>query len=128
MTDHLSFSADWVDSDPEGPPEERACLAELDIRHDRICLTEGHGVFAGHSPSLPILLRIPSCRVAGVELVAASLGTAVHGGGLGFRPPHGVHRRRYAWPDITIFSDGHRTALIAKPTAGGEPTAFRYIT
>jgi hypothetical protein len=34
----------------------------------------------------------------------------------------------YIWPNITIFSDGQRIALIAKPTAERAQTPFRYIS
>jgi hypothetical protein len=34
----------------------------------------------------------------------------------------------YIWPNLTIFSDGERTALIAKPTDERPQTPFRYIT
>src|SRR5207247_5562400 len=34
----------------------------------------------------------------------------------------------YIWPNITIFSDGERTALIAKPTMERPQTQFRYIS
>ena len=34
----------------------------------------------------------------------------------------------YIWPNLTIFSDGERTALIAKPTEERPQTPFRYIT
>jgi hypothetical protein len=33
----------------------------------------------------------------------------------------------YIWPNLTIFSDGERTALIAKPTDESPRTPFRYI-
>jgi hypothetical protein len=34
----------------------------------------------------------------------------------------------YVWPNITIFSDGERTALIAKATRERPRTPFRYIS
>jgi hypothetical protein len=34
----------------------------------------------------------------------------------------------YVWPNITIFSDGERTALIARPSTDRPDTAFRYIS
>jgi hypothetical protein len=34
----------------------------------------------------------------------------------------------YVWPNITVFSDGERTALIAKPTLDRNQGAFRYIS
>ncbi|MBF0529338.1 MAG: hypothetical protein HQK55_08725, partial [Deltaproteobacteria bacterium] len=34
----------------------------------------------------------------------------------------------YVWPHITIFSDGERIALVAKPTQEQSPTSFRYIS
>ena len=34
----------------------------------------------------------------------------------------------YVWPNITIFSDGERTAFISRPTTDRPGTAFRYIS
>ena len=34
----------------------------------------------------------------------------------------------YVWPNVRIFSDGERTALIAKPTPQRANTPFRYIS
>lgn len=32
----------------------------------------------------------------------------------------------YVWPDITVFSDGHRIALVAKPSIEPDAKTFRY--
>src|SRR5262249_49304713 len=34
----------------------------------------------------------------------------------------------YIWPNVTLFCDGERAALIAKPTDERPQTPFRYIT
>ena len=33
----------------------------------------------------------------------------------------------YVWPNVTIFSDGFRTALVSKPSQDPDATPFRYI-
>lgn len=33
----------------------------------------------------------------------------------------------YAWPNVTIFSDGFRTALVSKPSPDPDSTPFRYV-
>ena len=33
----------------------------------------------------------------------------------------------YVWPNVTIFSDGFRTALVSKPSQDPDATPFRYV-
>lgn len=68
--------------------------------------------------------------MAGVEPVAAPVGAAWtpfrqgRGKPLGFRPSDGD---RYAWPDVTIFSDGIEASLDSGPSRDPDRVLFRYL-
>jgi hypothetical protein len=122
----LSISAEWERLD-EGDPEEQACFAALGIECDGRCLTEVLDGFVNRITQAPLLsayhlaewmawnwwrLRWEPRSNAPEWPFAHRLTTVGHG---------------YVWPNITIFSDGERTALIAKPTQPRPTTVFRYV-
>lgn len=130
LTEALEITADW-ESLAEGMPEERACFAELSIRCHGICLTVGHDSFVNRTRQAPYLSayhlaewlawnwwrlrwepRPPSSPPSDWAFAhcLANIGEG------------------YVWPNITIFSDGERTALIAKPNQERPETPFRYIS
>jgi hypothetical protein len=126
----LMITADWERLD-EGPPEERACFAAVGIYCGDLCLTEGHDSYVKRLRPGPLVsayhlaewlawnwwrLRWEPGRIrmaAGDWPFAHRVATI--GGG-------------YVWPNITIFSDGERTAMIAKPTSERANTPFRYVS
>ncbi len=123
----LNISAEWKRLD-EGEPEERACFAALGIQYNDRWLTEGLDGFVKRVRQAPLLsayhmaewmawnwwrLRWEPRSNAPELAFAHRLTTIGHG---------------YVWPNITIFSDGERTALIAKPTQERPATVFRYIS
>lgn len=127
MTSSLTISAGW-ESLESGPAEERACFAAVGIRaHDK-WLTEGRDAIANRLRQQPYLSAYdlaewlawnwwrlrwePRSRAADWDF--AHRISSIGGG--------------YIWPDITIFSDGERTAIIAKPTVEQAQTPFRYIS
>ena len=122
-----TISTDWELLD-SGSPEERACFAALGIYAHGICLTEGSDALVNRLRQAPLLsgyhlaewmawnwwrLRWEPRSKAKDWVYAHRLATI--GGG-------------YIWPNLTIFSDGERTALVAKPTDERPQTPFRYIT
>lgn len=127
MTTRLTITAGW-ESLESGPPEERACFAAVGIQaHDR-WLTEGRDAIANRLRLQPYLsayhlaewLAWNWWRLRWEPRSRASDWDSAHrissiGGG-------------YIWPNITIFSDGERTALSAKPTVEQAQTPFRYIS
>lgn len=111
-----------------GPAEERACFAALGIRGNDVWLTEGVDRLADRVRQKPLLsayhvaewaawnwwrLRWEPRARAREWYQSHALSTIGSG---------------YVWPNITIFSDGERTALVAKPTAERPETPFRYIS
>ncbi len=126
MASRLTISAEWERLD-EGAAEERACFAAIGIWRNDISLTAGHDSFVNVVRKTPYLsgyhlaewitwnwwrLRWEPRTTASDWAFAHRLSTI--GGG-------------YVWPDITIFSDGERTALVPRPTAERPTTAYRYI-
>ena len=126
MGSGLTISAEWERLD-EGAAEERACFAAIGIWRNDISLTAGHDSFVNVVRKTPYLsgyhlaewitwnwwrLRWEPRTTASDWAFAHRLSTI--GGG-------------YVWPDITIFSDGERTALVPRRTAERPTTAYRYI-
>ena len=126
MPDGLTITTDWERLE-EGTPEERACFAAIGICWNNICLTEGRDAFVNVIRMAPHLsgyhlaewiawnwwrLRWEP-RSTYPEWVFAHRLSTIGGG--------------YVWPNITVFSDGERTALIAKPTSERPSTPYRYI-
>jgi hypothetical protein len=122
----LNISVEWERLD-EGDPEECACFGALGIQCNDRWLTEGLDGFVNRIRQAPLLsayhlaewvawnwwrLRWEPRSNAPEWPFAHRLTTIGHG---------------YVWPNITIFSDGERTALIAKPTQERPATVFRYI-
>lgn len=122
----LKFDAEWERS-TTGTPEDRACFGEISIAYGDLWLTEAVDGFVKRTRKGGLL---SGCRMA--EWLAAnwwrlrweprrdtpdwrcSHQTAAIGGG-------------YVWPNITVFSDGPRVALIARPTAHNPREPVRYI-
>ncbi len=123
----LSINADPERLD-EGSVEERACFAAIAIRYGNISLTEGHDGIVNKIRSAPLLsgyhlaewmawnwwrLRWEPRSNAPDWKLAHRLTTIGEG---------------YVWPNITVFSDGERIALVAKPTPERPNTRFRYLS
>ncbi len=110
----------------EGSPEERACFGLLTIRADGLALTEGFDAFTkGYRPG-PL--------VSGYHAAEWFAGNWWR---LRWEPRSAVpdwwraHKMNsigegYVWPNLTLFSDGMRTALIARPSSRPDAEPFRY--
>src|SRR5882724_11291963 len=126
------MSASWtIKTDWEllngGSPEEQACFAAIGIQAHGTWLTEGSDAISNRLRQAPLLsayhlaewlawnwwrLRWEPRSSAPEWPFAHCLATIGEG---------------YVWPNITIFSDGERIALIAKPTHERPSTPFRYL-
>ena len=127
MTAAWSINLEWELLD-RGTAEERACFAAIGIQAHNVCLTEGHDVLTNSLRKAPRLsayhlsewmawnwwrLRWEPRSTRALEWGASHRLSSIGGG--------------YIWPNITIFSDGERVALIAAPTEERPQTPFRYI-
>ena len=126
MSPSWKIDAAWEPLD-SGPPDERACFAAVGIYAQNFCLTEGSDALANRLRQAPLLsayhlaewmawnwwrLRWEPRSKASDWAYAHHMATIGQG---------------YIWPNLTIFSDGERTALIARPTDERPQTPFRYI-
>jgi hypothetical protein len=126
MSPTWNINAAWETLD-SGSAEERACFAAIGIYAQNFCLTEGNDALANRLRQAPLLsayhlaewlawnwwrLRWEPRSKSSDWAYAHHMTTIGHG---------------YIWPNITIFTDGERTALIAKPTDERPQTSFRYI-
>lgn len=111
-----------------GGAEENCCFAALGIKVYGQWLTEGRDALANRLRQAPLLSayhlaewlawnwwRLRWEPRAAPDGWAYAHKTSSIGGG-------------YIWPNITIFSDGERTVLLAKPAPERAETPFRYIS
>ena len=127
MTRSWQIVANWESLD-EGNIEERSCFAALGIEANGVWLTEGRDALANRLRRKPLLSAYHLAewfawnwwrlrwepRGSSEDWQFAHKVSSIGGG--------------YIWPNITIFSDGERTALIARATRERLETPFRYIT
>ena len=126
MADTFTIEADW-EVLREGAPEERACFAAIGIGQRDTWLTEAEDRFVNrvrHKVHLSAyrlaewlawnwwrLRWEPQKRAP--EWALAHRMTTIGGG--------------FVWPNITVFSDGERVALLARPTLSRPNEPFRYV-
>jgi len=111
-----------------GNDEENSCFAALGIQAHGHWLTEGRDALANRLRQAPLLSAYHLAewlawnwwrlrwepRSSSEDWAFAHRMSNIGGG--------------YIWPNITIFSDGERTTLIAKATKERLETPFRYIS
>lgn len=126
MSRPLKILADWECLN-EGSAEERSCFAAVGIQANNVCLTEVRDALANRLRQAPLLSAYHLAewfawnwwrlrwepRAATMEWRLAHKMSNIGSG--------------YVWPNITIFSDGERTALIARPSKEKPEAPFRYI-
>ncbi len=123
----LSITADWERLD-EGTPEERACFAAVAILCNNQSLTEGRDGFVNRIRPGPLVSAYHLAEWLAWNWWRLRWEPRSNAPDWPFAHRLTTIGEGYVWPNITIFSDGERTALIAKPTAARPVTAFRYIS
>jgi hypothetical protein len=126
MQKHLRITAEWESLD-QGAAEERCCFAALAVVANDIWLTEGLDVLVNRLRRAPLLSGYHFA-----EWIAWNwwrLRWEPHTRNEEWRFAHKTSNigGGYIWPNITIFSDGKRTALIARSSRDTVDTSFRYI-
>jgi hypothetical protein len=127
MQPTLSITADWERLD-EGTPEERACFAAVAILCNNQSLTEGRDGFVNRIRPGPLVSAYHLAEWLAWNWWRLRWEPRSNAPDWPFAHRLTTIGEGYVWPNITIFSDGERTALIAKPTAARPATAFRYIS
>jgi Zn-dependent peptidase ImmA (M78 family) len=129
VTSGLSIDVDWAEL-PEGEPEERACGANLGIRCDGIWMTEGHDAFSSqtrHAPTLSAYHLAEWLAWNWWRLRYEPLPPDAGEEGWAFAHCLPTIGQGYVWPNMTIFSTGETTVIVAKPSQDRTGNAFRYI-
>ncbi len=121
-----SIEPEWEVLD-SGAPEERACYAALGIQAHGIWLTEGHDALANRLRHSPLLSAYHFAEWTAWNWWRLRWEPRSKARDWAFAHRVATIGSGYIWPNLTIFSDGERTALIAKPTDPRPQTPFRYI-
>lgn len=126
MTDTLAIEADW-ETLQSGVPEERACFAAAGIRHGKLWLTEAEDALVNRVRNK---VHLSAYRLA--EWLAWNW-WRLRWEPKTQSPDWGLAHRMatigggYIWPNITVFSDGERIPLLARPTMRRSTEPLRYI-
>jgi hypothetical protein len=122
----LTISAAW-ENQSEGTREERATFGLLEIVAHDVLLTEGQDSFVNRLRNGPYVSNYHCAewlawnwwrlrwegRSQSSEWALSHRMSSIGAG--------------YVWPNLTIFSDGERVVLVAKPSSQGKEAPFRYI-
>ena len=127
MPSSWTISADWESLDA-GSPEERACFAAVGIEAHGVWLTEGRDAVANRLRQAPLLSAYHLAEWVAWNWWRLRWEPRSRGEDWAFAHRMSTIGGGYIWPNITIFSDGQRIALIAKPTTERPQTPFRYIS
>jgi len=111
----------------EGPPEERAAFGLFTVRTAHGSLTEGFDSFINSYRQGPL---VSGYHVA--QWFAWNWWRLRWEARSAARDWDSAHRMAsigegYVWPNLTIFSDGVRTALISEPSTRPNAKPFRYV-
>jgi hypothetical protein len=126
MSASWSIKAEWESLD-SGAPEERACFAALGVQARGIWLTEGSDSLANRLRQAPLLSAYHLAEWLAWNWWRLRWEPRSNAKDWAFAHRLATIGSGYIWPNLTIFSDGERTALIAKPTDERPQTPFRYI-
>lgn len=122
----FELTADWETLD-EGTPEEIACFAQIRMALNGVLLSEGHDPFVGRVRKASLL---SAYHLA--EWLAWNwwrLRWEPSGRDTGWRFAHAMATigEGYVWPNLTIFPDGERVTVSARPSNSADEFAVRYI-
>lgn len=122
----FELTADWETLN-EGSPEEVACFARVRIAMNGVLMSEGHDPFVGRVRKASLLSAYPLA-----EWLAWNwwrLRWEPSGRGHGWRFAHAMATigEGYVWPNLTIFPDGERVTIAARPSNPADDFAVRYI-
>lgn len=127
MTRSWQLVADW-EALNEGSAEERSCFAALGIEASGVWLTEGRDALANRLRRAPLLSAYHLAEWFAWNWWRLRWEPRAASEDWGFSHKIVNIGGGYIWPNITIFSDGERTALVTRSTRARTDTPFRYIT
>lgn len=127
MTASWAISAKWEALDA-GPPEERAGFGELCIKAHGINFTEGHDVVANRLRDGPLVSIFHFAEWVAWNWWRLRWEPRSRSGDWEFAHKISTIGGGYIWPNLTLFSDGERIALISKATLERPQTPYRFLT
>ncbi len=111
----------------EGSPEEKAAFGLFAIRTPNGALTEGFDSFINSYRRGPLVSGYHVAQWFAWNWWRLRWEARSAAAGWDFAHRMTSIGEGYVWPNLTIFSDGVRTALIAEPSARPEAKPFRYV-
>jgi hypothetical protein len=127
MQSALKFTADWEYLET-GSAEERACFAAIGVLCNDRFLSEGRDGFVNRIRSGPLASAYHLAEWLAWNWWRLRWEPVSQAPDWAFAHRMATIGEGYVWPNISIFSDGERTTLIAKPTSDRPETTFRYIS
>lgn len=127
MNTELTIDFDWERLE-QGSPEERSCFGMLRIQFGGALLTEGQDGFVERLRSGPFVSGYHLAEWLAWNWWRLTTEPRPDDPTSDWRFTHGMATvgAGYLWPNLTIYSDRQRTALIAKPTRPHGCSAFRF--
>ena len=122
----FSISAAW-EALGEGTPEERACFGAIGVRLNDLWLSEGHDPFVGRVRQAPLISGYHLAEWLIWNWWRLRWEPRSHTIDWGFTHRMASIGAGYVWPNITIFSDGERIAIVARPSRDQDAGGYRYI-
>ena len=122
----FSIAADWEQL-TDGGAEERAAFAAVSVLYGNYSLSEGHDPFNNRLRSAPYLSAYHLAEWLMVNwwrLRWEPRRTTLDWGFAHRMASIGIG---YVWPNVTMFSDGERVAIVANPTENAGEHSYRYI-
>lgn len=126
MSQNFQITAGWEVLN-EGPPEERSCFAALGIHANGSWVTEGVDELANRLRQAPLLSAYHLAEWFAWNWWRLRWEPRASSDGWNMAHRMSSIGHGYIWPDMTIFSDGKRTALISKASRDVIGAPFRYI-
>lgn len=127
MMNGLSITADWEVLDT-GTPEEKACFAAIGIRCGDAWLSEGYDAFVRRFRRAPLLSGYHLAQWLAWNWWRLRWEPRSASPEWNFSHHMATVGEGYVWPNVTVFSDGERIALVAKPSLERKETNFRYVS
>lgn len=112
----------------EGSLEERACFAAVEIKYGSASLTENYDEFVKRVRNAPMLSAYHLAEWMAWNWWRLRWEPRSNAPDWSFAHRLPSIGEGYVWPNVTIFSDGERIALIARPTQERPATRFRYLS
>ena len=123
----FELTADW-EALSEGSPEEIASFAQVRIAMNGVLLSEGHDPFIGRVREASLLSAYPLAEWLAWNWWRLRWEPSDRADGWRFAHSMGTIGDGYVWPNLTIFPDGERVTIVARPSNPVDSFSVRYIS